>query len=326
MVSHSQSNNPERPLIVVVGAGAVGTATAYEIARSGAARVGIYDIEKNTAMGRVTDIAHAINCPASVYAIRDTEELAKADLIVVTAGIARKRGMSRDDLLAGNASIVLSVLKEIRSYRSTASVLIVTNPTEALVKIASDKYPGFNIFGLGCSLDKVRLESIIASHLSVCTDTVEGLVYGIHGAQMIISADRTTIDGVALKTLIDSKDLDRIVKETRDAGTTIVNLLSSHSGHVAAGATIARVALAFVGTGEVFFPLSTTETSLYQLEETCVALPCAIGRSRVDVQEIHLSDVEKSALDACSEHVRDMVARWYNAADKSPVNGNQGNS
>lgn len=317
MVNHSQSNNLERPLIVVVGAGAVGTATAYEIARSGVARVGNYDIEKNTAMGRVTDIAHAVNCPASVYAIGDTEELAIADLIVVTAGTARKGGMSRGDLLADNASIVLSVLEEIRSCRSTASVLIVTNPTEALVKIASDNYPGFNIFGLGCSLNKVRLESIIASHLSVCTDRVDGFVFGVHGEQMIISDNRTTVDGIALQKLMDSRDLDRIVKETRDAGTMIVNLLSNHSGHVAAGATISRVALAFVGAGEKIFPLSTHETSLYQLEETCVALPCAIGKSRVDVQKIHFGDVEKSALDACSEHVRGMVARWNRVHAKS---------
>lgn len=296
-------------IVTVIGAGAVGSAAAYEIARLSHVNVGLYDIDIDRARGRVMDIAQAIEYPHSISHLSDLRSLAESDLCVVTAGIARGKGMTRTDLITANNDIVGAVAVQIARVAPSVPTLIVTNPSEALVQIVRTRQPMLNVFGFGCSLDQWRFRRFIADRMSCSAERVRAIVMGMHSDAMIPLSRLATVDGIPLSELLPDAEIAILEERTRTAGTAIVEALGDHSGFIAAGRAIAELVDSFLHDAGGVYPLSVMSDGAYGLPEACLALPTVfLNGTRRPVYPV-LTEDERDRLSICAEKVTDTVLR-----------------
>lgn len=300
-----------RPGIIIIGAGMVGSSCAASIASRRLGNVFLYDIVKDLAVGRSLDINHFLPSRGSdsfVTGCNRIEDAIPADIVVITAGLARKAGMTRLDLLRHNAEAIGALAPKLNSLCPSAKVLIVTNPVDVITWYFKKLCPGMQVFGLGCSLDMVRFQYLVARAARVSAESVSAMVIGAHDDNMIPLTGRATIGGIPMETILGAEEVSEIVAMTRTAGSTIVNLMKEHSGHYAAGEITAQIVESMAQDRKKVFPVSIKVAGEYGYRDICLALPCIVDESGVrKVIELELNEQERNALNACAMSITSQI-------------------
>ncbi len=287
--------------VSIIGAGAVGATLAQRVLESGLADVVLLDIAKNIAVGKAFDLSDAsplIGHERTIIGTDDYKEIRSSDIVVVTAGFARKPGMSREDLAAKNAGIVKGVCENIKKYAPDSIVIIVTNPLDAMTYLAC-KITGFarqKVFGMAGELDTSRFIYLIAEELKVKRSSIETFILGSHGDTMVPIVSKTYVSGKPVSELIPKDSLDAIVKRTGARGAEIVGLLGSGSAYYSPSAAVFRMIKAILTDSKEAVVVSAFLDGEYGLKDIAIGVPCKIGRRGIEeISGLELSEEEESA-------------------------------
>ncbi len=304
-----------RNKVTVVGAGNVGAATAQRILEAGLADVVLVDIIEGLPQGKALDLAEAapiVDHGAHILGTNDYRETAGSDVVVITSGLARQPGMSRDDLLAKNAGIVRSVVELAVERSPDAILVVVSNPLDAMCHVAlrTSGFPRERVVGMAGVLDTARFRTFIAMELGVDVSSTAALVLGGHGDSMVPLPRRATVGGVPITELLTAEQIDRLVTRTRNGGGEIVALLKTGSAYYAPAASVFRMVQAILQDRQEILPCAAFLHGEYGIDGLFVGVPVRLGRRGVEqIVEIALSDAERAALKASAAAVRELVGR-----------------
>ena len=300
--------------ITVVGAGNVGATAAQGLARLNLAReVILLDIMEGVPQGKGLDQWESAPIEGFDTRVRGTnsyDDTAGSDVVVVTAGIARKPGMSRDDLLKTNAGIVSDVAKKIAASSPNAIIVMVSNPLDVMAWVAmrDSGFPRERVIGMAGVLDTARYRSFIALELDVSVEDVQALVLGGHGDTMVPLASYTTVSGIPLTQLMKQDRIDANVDRARTGGAEIVSLLKTGSAYYAPAAAVVQMVEAIVLDKRRILPCSVMLTGEYGMKDLFLGVPIKIGRKGMEkVVEVELTADEKAALGKSADSVREMI-------------------
>ena len=302
-----------RSKITVVGAGNVGATCAQRIFDAGYADLVLVDIVEGLPQGKALDILESgpvIGSDASIVGTNGYEETAGSDIVVVTSGVARKPGMSRDDLLATNMRIVSSVVSGVAERSPDAILLIVTNPLDAMAQHALkvSEFLAERVVGMAGILDTARYRTFLAQELNVSVDAVQAYVLGGHGDTMVPTVGPTTVGGVPVTSLIAEPRLSEIVQRTRDGGAEIVGLLKTGSAYYAPSASIVQMVESILLDRKQILPCTAYLTGQYGIDGLYVGVPVKLGAGGVEeIVEFDLTAEEKAALCRSADAVRELV-------------------
>ena len=302
-----------RNKVTVVGAGNVGATTAQRIFDRGYADVVLVDIVEGLPQGKALDMLQSgpvLGTDASVIGTNGYQETEGSDIVVVTSGIARRPGMSRDDLLLTNMKIVTSVVEETVKRSPNCILLIVTNPLDAMVQRAFQVsgFPKNRVFGMAGILDTARFRTFLARELGVSVEAVSAFVLGGHGDTMVPIVGSTTVGGVPVSRLLSKKRLDEILQRTRDGGAEIIGLLKSGSAYYAPSASIAQMVEAVLLDTKQILPCTAYLEGEYGLNGIYVGVPVKLGAGGIeDVIEFELTAEEAAALKQSAAAVEELV-------------------
>lgn len=301
--------------ITIVGAGNVGTTTAQLIAERNLADVVLVDVVKGIPQGKALDIQEA--CPlwrssAKVTGTNSYEETADSDVVVITAGLARKPGMSRDDLLQANAKIVQEVAKNIAKTSPQAIVVVVTNPMDVMAQLAQSVtgIPYNRVIGMGGVLDSTRMRSFIAMELGVLSKDVQAIVLGGHGDLMVPLPRLTTTDGKRITDVLPQSKIEKIIERTKNGGAEIVRLLKTGSAYYAPAASVVEMIETIFGIKNDPLPCSVYLNGEYGIKGVYLGVPVRLCSSGVEeIIELKLTEDEKQALTTSAEAVRELIKK-----------------
>jgi malate dehydrogenase len=301
--------------ITVVGAGNVGATTAQRIAEKELSRrVVLVDIVEGVPQGKGLDqwqTAPIEGFDSRVIGTNGYEETAGSEIVIITAGIARKPGMSRDDLMNTNAGIVKAVSEQVARTSPNAVVIVVSNPLDVMCYVAK-KVTGFpreRVLGMAGVLDTARYRAFLAEALDVSVRDIQAMVLGGHGDTMVPLVNYTTVSGIPVTQLMKREQLDQIVARTRTGGAEIVSLLKTGSAYYAPSAAAVQMAEAIVNDQKRILPCSAWLTGEYGHKDLFLGVPCKIGRRGLEaVLEVDLSPEESSALARSADAVREPMA------------------
>lgn len=303
-----------RPKITVVGAGNVGGTTAQRLAEKDIYDVVLVDITEGMPQGKALDISQA--GPVCGYSTRVVgtngyDETAGSSVAVITSGIPRKPGMSRDELLSTNAKIVKSVVSQLVARSPDIILILVTNPLDAMVHVARlvSGLPKSRIIGMGGILDSARMRAFIATELNVPGPDVQAMVLGGHGDTMVPLPRYTTVKGKPVSEMMSKDKLDAIIQRTRDGGAEIVSLLKTGSAFYAPSASAVDMVEAIHKDEKRVMPCSVLCEGEYGLKNVIVGVPVKIGRGGVEqIVEYELTVQERAALETSANAVRELCA------------------
>lgn len=302
-----------RKKATVVGAGNVGATTAQRLYERGYIDVVLVDVVEDMPQGKALDIAESgpvLGIDAAITGSNGYDETAGSDVVVVTAGIARKPGMSRDDLLFTNMKIVGSVVGEVVSRSPDAALIVVSNPLDAMVQHAYSLagLPKSRVVGMAGVLDTARFRTFLAHELGVSVKDVQAYVLGGHGDQMVPLTKYTTVGGVPISDLLSAEALERIVKRTQGGGGEIVALLKTGSAFYAPSAAVAEMVDAILLDQKRLLPCAALLEGEYGIDGVYMGVPVILGAGGVErVVELDLTADEKAALDKSAGAVRELV-------------------
>lgn len=302
-----------RKKATVVGAGNVGATTAQRLYERGYIDVVLVDVVEDMPQGKALDIAESgpvLGIDAAITGSNGYDETAGSDVVVITAGIARKPGMSRDDLLFTNMKIVGSVVGEVVSRSPDAALIVVSNPLDAMVQHAYSLagLPKSRVVGMAGVLDTARFRTFLAQELGVSVKDVQAYVLGGHGDQMVPLTKYTTVGGVAISDLLSAEALERIVKRTQGGGGEIVALLKTGSAFYAPSAAVAEMVDAILLDQKRLLPCAALLEGEYGIDGVYMGVPVILGAGGVErVVELDLTADEKAALDKSADAVRELV-------------------
>jgi len=300
--------------VSVIGAGNVGAKAVYYIAEKNIADVVMVDVAEGLARSKALDFLHA--APLRGYEVRirgttDFAEIEGSDVVVITAGIARKPGMDRMDLLKTNVGIARNAAREIAARAPNAVVIVVTNPLD-IISMVVLRETGFalrKVVGMAGVLDSTRFRAFIAERLGVWPGDVQAMVLGGHGDEMVPLTSYTSVGGIPISQLLDPADIDSLVKRTRTGGAEIVALLKTGSAFYAPGASVAKMVEAVIKDEKRLFPASAFLRGEYGYKDIYLGVPVLMGRNGVErIVELPLTVSEKTSLDASAEAVRKGIA------------------
>jgi malate dehydrogenase len=301
-----------RRKVTVVGAGMVGRTVAQEVARRDYADVVIVDIVENLPQGIALDINEAapvLGYEANIVGSNDYEETAGSSVVVVTAGVPRKPGMSRDDLVTTNEKIVGSVTEQAIAQSPDAVLIVVSNPLDAMCHVAKSVsgFPKEHVFGQAGILDTARFRTFIAWETKSSVKDVQALVLGGHGDQMVSVVSATTVGGVPLTKLISRDRIDEIVDRTAKGGGEVVNLLGT-SAWYAPGAATAQMVHAVMLDEKRVLPCTAYLEGEYGIDGLYMGVPVKLGAGGVEeVVELELTEDEQTQLQESADAVREVV-------------------
>lgn len=300
--------------ITVVGAGNVGATAAQRIAEKELAReVVLVDIVEGIPQGKGLDqweSAPIEGFDTKVVGANDYGPAEGSDLFVVTAGIARKPGMSRDDLVQTNAKIVTEVSKEIKRCSPKAIVIVVSNPLDVMCWVAMQVtgFPRERVFGMAGVLDTARYRSFLAEALDVSVEDIQAMVLGGHGDTMVPLISYTTVSGIPVTQLLDGKKLDAIVERTRKGGAEIVGYLKTGSAYYAPSSAVVQMVEAIVKNKRRILPCAAWLQGEYGEKDVFLGVPCKLGAGGlVQIIEVDLTDDERKELAGSAKAVRDTM-------------------
>ena len=299
--------------VTVIGAGNVGATTAHLLALKGYCDVVLQDIVEGLPQGKALDILEAgpvDGYDAQVIGTNGWEETAGSDIIVITSGIARKPGMSRDDLLNTNKSIVGSVTERAAEASPNAIIVVVTNPMDAMahVALATSRFPKHRVVGQGGVLDTARFRTFIAQELKVSVKEVNAYVLGGHGDTMVPLVRFTTVAGIPLTDLLPMERVEAIVQRTRDGGAEIVNYLKTGSAFYAPAASVTAMVDAILLDRGRILPCAALLEGEYGVNGVYVGVPVKLGANGIEeVVQIELTAEEQAALNKSAAAVQELV-------------------
>ena len=302
-----------RPKVTVIGAGNVGATTAQRIAEAGLADVVLVDIVEGLPQGKALDLSESapvVGHDCRITGSNDYAATADSDIVVVTSGLARQPGMSRDDLLVKNAGIVRSVVAEAAAVSPGAILIIVTNPLDAMCHVAlqASGFPRERVIGMAGVLDSARFRTFIAWELGVSVSSTHAFVLGGHGDTMVPLPRYSTVAGVPLTELMSPARIEELVTRTRNGGAEVVALLKSGSAYYAPAAAVAQMVGAILGDTRAILPCAVLLQGEYGHEGLFVGVPVKLGRTGVEeVIQIELSAEERVAFDRSADAVRELV-------------------
>ncbi len=302
-----------RKKITVIGAGNVGATTAQRLAERGYADIVLVDIIKGMPQGKALDMFEAspvVGVDAQITGTNSYAATRNSDVVVITSGIARRPGMSRDDLLAINMSIVAEVTEKVVARSPKAVIIVVSNPLDAMCHVAlkASKFPSKRVLGMAGILDTARYRSFVADALDVSVADVNAYVLGGHGDTMVPLASYTTVAGIPVTELLPRKELDQIIQRTRDGGAEIVGLLKTGSAFYAPSAAVAEMVDAIVLDKKRILPCAALLTGQYGIKNLYVGVPVKLGAGGIaQIMEIRLTPDEKRALRKSARSVDTLV-------------------
>ena len=301
--------------VAVVGAGNVGATAAQRLAEKSLARtVVMIDVVEGVPQGKALDQWQSgpiEGFDARVLGTNGYDEAAGADLFVVTAGIARKPGMSRDDLVKTNAGIVRSVAKEIARVAPKSILVVVSNPLDVMCYVAmkASGFPRERVLGMAGVLDTARYRMFLAEALDVSVEDIQAMVLGGHGDTMVPLVSYTTVSGIPVSQLMPREKLDKILDRTRNGGAEIVAFLKTGSAYYAPSAAAVQMVEAIALDKRRILPCSAWLQGEYGLKDVFCGVPCKIGRNGLEqIVEITLTDAERAELVKSAEAVRSTQA------------------
>lgn len=303
-----------RSKISVIGAGNVGATCAHWAAAKELGDVVLLDIVDGMPRGKALDLTEAmpvVGWDVGFTGASDYDATADSDLVIITAGLARKPGMSRDDLLAKNTEIVASVAREVASRSPKAKLIVVSNPLDAMVYVTW-KVSGFdacNVVGMAGVLDTARLSAFIAEELDVSIEDVTALVLGGHGDSMVPLVRYCSVGGVPLGQLMSASRIEALVDRTRKGGAEIVGLLKTGSAYYAPSAAAVQMAEAILRDKKRILPCAARCDTEYGVGGYYVGVPVKLGAGGVEkIIEVDLDDAERAAFQKSVDHVKRLVA------------------
>ncbi|MCH8848094.1 MAG: malate dehydrogenase [Chloroflexi bacterium] len=308
-----------RKKVTVVGAGNVGATTAQRLFERNYIDVVLVDVVEDMPQGKALDIAESgpvLGIDASIIGSNGYEESADSDVVVVTAGIARKPGMSRDDLLFTNMKIVGSVVEQVVKHSPECVLMVVSNPLDAMVQHAYgvSKLPKARVVGMAGVLDTARFRTFLAQELGVSVRDVQAYVLGGHGDQMVPLTRHTTVGGVSIAELLSADALERVIKRTQGGGGEIVALLKTGSAFYAPSAAIAEMVDAILLDQKRQLPCAALLEGEYGISGIYMGVPVILGAGGVEkIVELKLTAPERKMLAASADGVRELVEVMANA-------------
>jgi malate dehydrogenase len=310
---HEFSPHKGRRKVTVIGAGAVGATVAQEIARADHSHVILVDIIENLPQGKALDINQAgpaLDYEPTVVGTNSYDETAGSDVIVITSGKPRSPGMSRDDLVTTNQSIVASVTEQAVAQSPDAIIIVVTNPLDAMCHVAKEVsgFPKERVFGQAGVLDTARFRTFVAWETKASVKDVHAVVLGGHGDQMVAVVSATTVGSVPLTELVSEERIAELVQRTAVGGGEVVNLLGT-SAWYAPGASVANKVDAVILDQKRIIPTTVYLEGEYGIDGLYMGVPAKLGAGGVEqVYEIDLTDEEREAFHASADAVREVVA------------------
>ncbi len=301
--------------ITVVGAGHVGATTAQRLAEKELAReIVLIDVIEGIPQGKGLDqweSAPIEGFDSRVIGSNDYGPATGSEMFIVTAGVARKPGMSRDDLMRTNVAIVKSVSEEIKKCSPDAIVIVVSNPLDVMAWVAKEVtgFPRNRVIGMAGVLDTARYRSFIADALDVSVEDIQAMVLGGHGDTMVPLISYTTISGIPVTQMMNGSKLDEIVERTRNGGAEIVGYLKTGSAYYAPSAAAAQMAEAIVKDKRRILPCAAWLEGEFGFRDLYLGVPCKLGASGLNqIIEVELSKAERAALEKSAEHVRQTMS------------------
>jgi malate dehydrogenase len=302
-----------RSKITIVGAGNVGATAAHIALARGLGDIVLLDIVEDLAEGKALDLAQSgplARFDCTVVGTRDWQRTADSDVVIITSGLARKPGMSRDDLLMKNCTIVKSVSEQTVRFSPDCFIIVVSNPLDAMVYTAA-KVSGFarnRVMGMAGALDTSRFSYFIAAELGISSADVQTVLLGGHGDDMVPLPRFTTVGGIPLTQLMPSERIDALIERTRNAGIEVVNLLG-RGAYYAPAAGVVQMAEAILRDTKALICCSAYCDSEYSVGGYFVGLPVVLGAGGVErIIELELSPQEKQAFDISLSHIRKLAA------------------
>jgi len=310
-------NDPtfQRKKVSVIGAGQVGATAAFLAAQRELGDIVLMDIVEGLSQGKALDMFEAspiLGFNASISGTQDYEDTANSDLVIITSGVARKPGMSRDDLLSTNVRIVADVAANVARYSPDCVLLVVTNPLDAIVYTAKQVtgFPKQRVIGMAGVLDAARMRAFIAAELNVSIENVAAFVLGGHGDMMVPLPRYSTVAGIPITELLSKERVDAICERTANGGAEIVGYLKTGSAFYAPGASVVQMAEAILKDKRRILPCCAYLEGEYGVNGYYLGVPCKLGGGGIAaVIELDLNDQESRALRASLEGVKNLVSQ-----------------
>lgn len=305
-----------RPKITIVGAGNVGATTAHWLAEREIGDIVLVDIPQTEGMpkGKALDLMQAgpiVGYNTRLIGTTDYEPTANSDVVVITAGVPRKPGMSREDLVHVNANIIRDVINKAVPLSPNAIYIVVTNPLDTMTYLAYklSGLPRERVIGQAGILDSARMRTFIATELDVAVENVQAMVLGGHGDEMVPMVRFTTVAGIPISLLLPKEKIDAIVERTRKGGGEIVSLLKTGSAYYAPGAAVAQMVEAILKDQKIIVPCSVYLQGEYGLHDICFGVPVKLGRNGVEqIIELPLIEEERAMLERSVQLIRNTMA------------------
>jgi len=301
------------PKVTVVGAGQVGATAAELLLLHNVADVVMIDVAEGLPQGKALDLMHTRSVERfgpTITGTNDYADTAHSDIVVITAGLPRKPGMTRDDLLAANSAIVRSVMSQAVEHSPDAIFLLVTNPLDIMVYLAwkESGLPSTRVLGMGGVLDSARFAYAVAEKTGAAITTIDALAMGAHGDAMVPMPRFTTIDGIPITDSLPASDVEELVQRTIFGGAEVVGLLKTGSAFYAPAASIVRMVRAILGDTRDVLPSCVYLEGEYGVSDVYMSVPASLGRSGVrGVVELELTEPEAEALRASAATIVDSL-------------------
>ncbi len=299
--------------VTVFGAGFVGSTTAQRIAEKQLADVVMVDVVEGMPQGKALDMMQSAcleGFDARVMGTNDGADCAGSDVVVITSGVARKPGMSRDDLLKINAGIVSSVCDSVKKHAADAIVIVVSNPLDVMTYLAGVRlgFPKNRIMGMAGVLDSARFRCFLAMELGVSMRDVDAMVLGGHGDDMVPLTRYATVAGIKVEDLVPKDKLEELVTRTRKGGAEIVGLLKTGSAYYAPSSSVVEMVRAILADESRVLPCAAWCTGQYGVNDMFVGVPTVLGKNGVErIIELQLSEQELGQLKTSADHVLENV-------------------
>jgi malate dehydrogenase len=300
--------------LTIVGSGNLGSQAAFYAALKNIAdEIVLVDIVEGMPQGKALDMLEAMPITGSNVKITGSNNYKSSkdsDVVIITAGLPRRPGMTREDLLETNSKIIKSVVTEVVKYSPSSKLIIVTNPLDAMVYLAYkiSKFPKNRVIGMAGVLDTARFRTFIAQELNADLNKVEAVVLGSHGDLMVPLIDHCKVNGKPVKKLIPKEKLDKIIERTRKGGEEIVNLLKTGSAFFAPGLSAAQMAESIIKDKKMILPCAVLLEGEYSTNGVFVGVPAKLGKNGVEeIIELKLAQEEKKAFQQSVDHIKKVV-------------------
>lgn len=311
-----------RKKVSIIGAGNVGATLGQLLAIFELSDVVLYDVVQDMPQGKALDISQMLNIfnsDSTVIGTNNYKDIENSDIVVITAGLARKPGMSREDLLSANASIIKEVSQNIARYcnPNNCIVIVVSNPLDAMTYLTYkilNNY-GFSrnkVMGMAGVLDSSRFVHFISEKLNISKNNVNAFVLGSHGDTMVPSVKYTTVAGVSLEKILPSSELSTLIERTRKGGAEIVSLLKNSSAYYAPAASTFKMIKSIILDKKEILPVSVYVENEYEYSDIVLGLPVVLGKNGIEkIIEFELSESEKKELDISANKIAELCKELY---------------